>query len=190
MNPWILTASGRAFDLVEPTAAMVDPVDIAHSLSRQCRWKGHTRLFLSVAEHCVRVAELVGSIVSFLDDLPTSERARTLTLAALLHDAHEAFVGDIATPVKTLLGPEWAALEARVDGAIGARFSIDPSLMRDGLIKQADAILLATEARDLMPEPPREWLPADLRPLPTRIEPWTAHEARERFLRALGGLRP
>lgn len=190
MNPWILTASGRAFDLVEPTAAMVDPVDIAHSLSRQCRWKGHTKLYYSVAEHCVRVSELVASALALAELDQTGEEARLLTLAALVHDGHEAIIGDVSTPVKRLIGAAWAHLEERIDAAIGARFSLDPALMRHPLVKRADAILLATEARDLMPEPPREWLPADLRPLPTRIEPWTAHEARERFLRALGGLRP
>lgn len=56
---WILTHSGRQFDLVNPTAAMISPLDIAHSLSNLCRFNGHTRTHYSVAQHSMLVSKLV-----------------------------------------------------------------------------------------------------------------------------------
>src|SRR5690606_2723306 len=82
---WIVTRSGRKFDLANPTADMVDTADLAHSLSMQCRFNGHTSSFYSVAQHCLLVAELV----------PEEHK-----LAALLHDATEAYVGDLVRPLK------------------------------------------------------------------------------------------
>ena len=67
---WILTQSGQQFDLLRPTAAMIKPVDIAHALSRLCRFNGHTRAHYSVAQHSLIVASLV----------PAEQQ-----LAALLH---------------------------------------------------------------------------------------------------------
>ena len=55
---WILTQSGQQFDLLRPTASMIKPVDIAHALSRLCRFNGHTRAHYSVAQHSLIVASL------------------------------------------------------------------------------------------------------------------------------------
>lgn len=191
VEPWILTASGRAFDLLSPTVESVDPGDIAQSLSRQCRWTGHTRAFYSVAEHSVRVAELVSSFVHMAYPSAQPDEHRQCVLAALLHDAHEAYLGDLASPLKRAIGASIVdQLERRVDAAIASRFSLNVDLFRSDAVKRADLTLLVTEARDLMPSAPREWMPEGVRPLPTRIEPWTATEARERFRVALGALRP
>lgn len=146
---WIITRSGLKFDLANPTAAMVDPTDIAHSLSMQCRFNGHTSSFYSVAQHCYLVADLV----------PAEHQ-----LAALLHDATEAYVGDLVRPLKEGMrdfanshGDEclYDLTERRVWIAICQRFDLDPILPDS--VKHADLVALATEKRDLMPSHPEPW---------------------------------
>lgn len=162
---WILTRSGRKFDLASPTAAMVDPTDIAHSLSMQCRFNGHTSSFYSVAQHCYLVADLV----------PAEHQ-----LAALLHDATEAYVGDLVRPLKEGmrnfaqgLGALclYESTEERVWQAICQRFNLDPIL--PDCVKHADLVALATEKRDLMPEHPEPWPCLEgIQPHAGYIDPW------------------
>lgn len=165
---WILTRGGRRFDLLEPSAAMVDPADIAYSLAHQCRFNGHTRAHYSVAQHCYLVADLV----------PAEHQ-----LAALLHDATEAYVGDLVSPLKALL-PEYRQIELRVWHAICGRFDLDPVL--PPCVHDADLIALATERRDLMPSHPDAWhCLAGTQPLLARITPWTATEAANHYFNRL-----
>src|SRR5690348_18006267 len=83
----IHTFTGRTFCPLDPKPEDIDIQDIAHALSCQCRFTGHSRKFYSVAEHCVRVSLLVSP---------------DLQLAALLHDASEAYLSDVARPIKRL----------------------------------------------------------------------------------------
>lgn len=162
---WILTRSGLKFDLASPTADMVDPADIAHSLSMQCRFNGHTNRYYSVAQHCYLVADLV----------PAEDQ-----LAALLHDATEAYVGDMVRPLKEAMRDcaryhgtscMYEVTEARVWEAICERFNLDPTLPSS--VKHADLVALATEKRDLMPHHPAPW-PClfGIDPHPAYIDPW------------------
>lgn len=162
---WILTRSGRKFDLANPTADMVDPADIAHSLSMQCRFNGHTNRYYSVAQHCYLVADMV----------PPEDR-----LAGLLHDATEAYVGDMVRPLKEGMR-DWAnchglacayeVAEQRVWEAICDRFSLSPVLPPS--VKHADLVALATEKRDLMPAHPEPWpCLGGIAPHPAYIDPW------------------
>ncbi|MCY1366462.1 hypothetical protein D9M69_533590 [compost metagenome] len=162
---WILTRSGRKFDLARPTADMVDPTDIAHSLSMQCRFNGHTRSFYSVAQHCCLVADLV----------PAEHQ-----LAALLHDATEAYVGDMVRPLKDGMREHANSLgllslydevEDRVWVAICNRFNLNPEL--PDYVKHADLVALSTEKRDLMPEHPEPWACLEgVDPHAAFIDPW------------------
>ena len=83
----MVTVSGKLIDLFKPDPALITLEDIAHGLSNICRWNGHTKSFYSVAEHSFRVAKLV----------QPSKR-----LTALLHDAEEAYWGDVISPLKKL----------------------------------------------------------------------------------------
>ena len=157
---WILTRSGRQFDLLNPTAAMISPHDIGHALARLCRFNGHTLDHYSVAQHSMIVCDLV----PLKDQLP-----------ALLHDATEAYLGDMTRPLKALM-PAYRQIEQRVWHAVCDRFEIDP-ILPDSVIR-ADMVALATERRDLMPQHPGEWeclkgVPA----MPERITPLPAQEA-------------
>ncbi|MFZ3182831.1 MAG: phosphohydrolase [Pseudomonas sp.] len=152
---WILTHSGKRIELLAPTAAMIDPMDIAHSLAHQARFNGHTRGFYSVAQHCCIVADLV----------PAEHQ-----LAALLHDATEAYVGDLVRPLKQLL-PDFVDIEQRIWLAICDQFNLEPEL--PPCVHDADLIALATERRDLMPAHPDAWpCLAGTQPSAAIIKPW------------------
>lgn len=101
----ITTVSGRFFDLLKPEEYEFDIEEIAIALSNICRYTGHVNSFYSVAEHSVLVSQL----------LPVN-----LALCGLLHDASEAFVGDVSSPLKKLM-PQYQEIEERVQHAI-ARF--------------------------------------------------------------------
>ncbi len=167
-GPWMQMYSGRqVFPFRFSQEDAMGIVDIAHSLSLICRFTGHCRKFYSVAEHSIRVAER----------LPLE-----LKLQGLLHDAAEAFLGDVASPMKsvTRLGSApFQALENYIESKIARAnnlpFPFDPR------VKRADLVLLATEKRDLMSKSPAPWI--DLpEPLPGTILPMSAQCARQYFL--------
>jgi hypothetical protein len=166
--PWAQTYSGRAVDLLAPQLEQIDIKDIAMALNRLPRFNGHTLLPWSVAAHSVAVErELVPTGALPLE----AER-----LAALLHDAHEAYTGDIISPMQAALsGSGIKTIQAMVQQAIHARFGL-PRLLPDATcveIKRADLVLLATEKDQLMSRPPRPWM--DL-PAPSQqrldLGPW------------------
>lgn len=144
-------------DLRAPTPEMIHVEDIARGLSRLCRWSGQCDWFYSVAQHSVLVAGLV---------------SRPHRLQALLHDAPEAFIGDMPRPLKDLC-PDFRVVEARLWAVIAERFGVDVEIAPE--VKHADDVLLVTERRDLMPRAP-EWgwddAPAPL--APGNVKPWPA----------------
>lgn len=127
----IETISGLAFDYTAPEVRLQD---VAHGLSHVCRFGGHTVRFYSVAEHSV----LVGLIVRGIDP--------ELALAALWHDAHEAYMGDLPSPLKGLVGDSYRGIAREIDTAIGAYLGIDPDDLKHPLIKAADNLAVAYEA--------------------------------------------
>ena len=172
-TPWIQTEKGRRFDLVATSPTQVDIEEIAAALAKICRFNGHSRYFYSVAQHSVIVADM----------LPPAARAY-----GLFHDAHEAYVGDLTTPVKDALRQEtggvdaWRAMVARIDaaifGALGLQWPMPADTAR--MVKHADLVALATERRDLMADGP--WSQDMPPPLPRRIVPWAWDKAMETFL--------
>ncbi len=164
-TPYVSTFLGNRFYPLEPRIDRVAIEDIAHGLAYQCRFNGQTCEFYSVAQHSLVVASLVPP---------------ALRLAALLHDAAEAYVGDMVKPLKVLL-PEFAGIEEKVSAIIAATFGIDFSDY--GPIKQADLVALATEKRDLMPHSAERWAYLDaIRALPAPIVAMGPGEAKRAFL--------
>jgi len=108
-SPYVSTFLGHRFFLTCPRIDDVAIEDIAHGLAYQCRFNGQTREFYSVAQHSLMVMQLVPP---------------PLRLAALLHDAAEAYLGDMVKPLKNLF-PEFSAIESRVMQIIGQRFDVD-----------------------------------------------------------------
>ncbi len=170
---WMQTYTGKRFNLLNPKASDIDIVDIAHALSRICRFTGHCEHY-SVAQHSVIVSQHV---------------AGGNALAGLMHDAHEAYVGDVSSPMKRAIvermleagGTYDTSIETDIIIAIRDRFCIGSV---DGQsVKQADLRALMTEARDIMGgQRGGDW-GVDAIPLPIRIVPWSANRAKEEFLK-------
>lgn len=162
----IMLASGLKFDFMDPERCEFGIVDIAHALAQICRFTGHTRRFYSVAQHSV--------LVSFA--VPPED-----ALAGLLHDAAEAFLGDVAKPLKNLL-PDYQELERRIEAVVFARFGLPPVLPPS--VKRADLVMLATEKRDLMHNDGQTWQSlGDVQPLAMRMAPEPPVTARASFLK-------
>ena len=165
MTPTILLRSGRYFDLMNPRPEDVDILDIASALSKLCRFTGHTSEFYSVAQHSYYVAKIVPP---------------QYALQGLLHDASEAYIGDVASPLKMLL-PDYKVVEQRVEAAIAERFGLPVKLHES--VKHADLVMLATEQRDLMPKHDDEWTVLHgIEPLQSRIHARTSATAEVSFI--------
>ena len=140
-DAWIQTYTGRKISLLHPHPEDVDIIDIAQSLSKICRFGGHCQRFFSVAEHSV--------LVSFICQGNSGRARQHIALQGLLHDAAEAYIGDIVSPLKKLL-PAVTEIEDKWLKAIGEAFGVGLSPLPDE-VKQADLISLRLEVIDLMP---------------------------------------
>lgn len=184
MAHWIQTYSKRTFRLDGPDHRDVHLGDIAQSLASLCRFNGHTvwsdsRCPYSVAQHSV----LVSRIVERITDVHAERyEGLNLPLMALLHDAHEAYVGDMATPMKELLGDVWTRIETNAEEAVRIHFQLPVRPSSLPIVKEADRIALATEARDLLAGGPIGWTCELPDPAAERIVPVSASAARELFL--------
>lgn len=168
----IVTHSGRYFDFIDPQPEQITIEDIAHGLAKTCRFGGQSLDFYSVAQHSVLVSYTV-----------PEEHA----LAALMHDAAEAYVGDIVGPLKQLL-PDFKAIEKRVEAAIFQKFGIPLPLPE--CVKHADLRLLRTEQRDLTAGHGDNWNGLDaFAPLPEKIVPLNPAQAVSFFLNRWDTLR-
>lgn len=147
-DDWIQTFTGKAVCPAALTCEDVCIEDIAHSLSMQCRFTGHCKEFYSVAEHSVEVSRL----------LVRADYDRH-ALWGLLHDASEAYLVDVAAPMKRTKGLEsFRELEHQILGVICRKFGLPK---REPLkVKWADKTLLETEALQFMAPLHGSWKPA------------------------------
>ena len=142
---WQRMLSGRRLDLLDPTPVDIEIEDIAHGLAFVARWNGQTRgdWPYSVAEHSLLVETLFSRLC------PRASAADRLT--ALLHDAPEYVIGDMISPVKAAVGPEYGKLDDRLSAAIHIRFGL-PALTAKTLkrqIKKADTVSAWMEATEI-----------------------------------------
>jgi len=147
---WIQTFTGRQFFPLRPTIGELSIIDIAHALAMKCRFTGHVSTFYSVAEHCVHCSFRV---------------PREHALWALLHDAAEAYLPDVARPIK---GRLWVGMESETSGLVTFARSEDEILRvvgrRFGLrwplpecVHDVDLRMLATERHYLMKQTEHDW---------------------------------
>lgn len=167
----VRTVSGVLFSISDPRAGDVRPNDIAWALSRINRFNGHTGSStpLNVAQHSVMVMGLLQQ---------AGFTKRETLMFGLLHDAHEAYIGDITSPMKKLLGKERVhEIADRVQVAIHRAFGLgEPSFAQKAFIRKADIDALLYEKREYG---------VGATPL---LEPWTSTEAYDHFLGALRDL--
>ena len=143
-GPWIQTFTGKRFHLFDPSPDEVCIEDIAHALSNICRFGGHCLTHLSVAEHSVTVSRHVRP---------------SLALPALLHDAPEAYIGDIVTPLKQAFYARGGLglMERSILDAIHAALRVaQPDIEERREIKRADVSAYLAEKRDLFAHPAEE----------------------------------
>lgn len=165
MSAWIQTFSGLVMHPLDAKPEEICIEDIAHALSNMCRFTGHTREFYSVAEHSVRVSWAVPHYAA---------------LSGLMHDATEAYLVDLSSPVKRDESMvKYRVAELELDKVIRTKFGL-PEQPKS--VHEADRTLLFTEARDLLGPAPKLWTDPAAAPLKGRIVPWSPWEARERFL--------
>lgn len=169
-GPTIQTYSGLQVHLLDPRPDEISLRDIAHATALQCRFTGHTRYHYSVAQHSIYVSRVVPA---------------HLALEGLLHDAQEAYLCDMARPLKhfTKMGEEYLKIEEKFEAVIREKFGLPQHMSPE--VKTADNSLLYLEKEELLP--PSEWShdwgtqdPDSV--LGIRIYPWTPDIAEGRFL--------
>lgn len=163
---YIVTRTGKLFRPLDPSADDLDIIDIAAALGKICRYTGHVRHFYSVAQHSVLVSEHV---------------PKELALQGLMHDAQEAYMTDVNSPVKSVL-EDYKIYERQLERTILRKFCGVSTL--DPAVKKADLEALATETRDLMPRSDLFFLKdQDIQAWPEPINPWGPEQATHIFLR-------
>lgn len=155
-NSCIQTFTGRYVDPFSIKGEDINIRDIAHSLARQCRFNGHVSKFYSVAEHSVRCTDYYFD--QYVNGVATPEQTVT-AFGILLHDASEAYFGDIPRPIKRKL-PFLKDLENNIQTVVEFSLGLSKAIERTIItpsscelykksIHEADNVLLATEAREL-----------------------------------------
>lgn len=193
-GPSIHTYTGGRFYVLRPCHEEVELEDIAHSLANLCRYNGHTKHFYSVAQHSVYVSQV---LLDWTGD-------RKLALLGLLHDAAEAYMGDVTRPLKAALDERAPGVlrkvEDRIQEAILERFALGraPAEIVSGTyqdmvwetagaawVKQADNVVLAAEMRDLLGAPKSnvgKWGGDLPEPHPgMKVRPWSPTLAAEEY---------
>jgi hypothetical protein len=167
----VLTYTGTFLDPLNPDPDDIKFDDIAHALAFICRYTGHSAKFYSVAEHSVRISEL----------LEEREFPKEVLLQGLLHDASEAYLGDISYPIKhqSDVGDLFREYEDKLMGIIFKKFDLPWPPTEE--IKWADKVLLHTEQRDLMPYPNKHYSLEGYEVLETTIRPWQPEQAEAEF---------
>lgn len=157
MRTTIKTASGRVVDLLNLRTDDVTIEDIAHALSRTCRYAGHYPAHLSVAEHSVMVSLRV-----------SPERA----LWGLMHDAAETYLGDVLGPLKKLqMFDGYRMLEREMMFVITSKFGLD--------WPEPAEVHKADQAQG---EDERQWRDGHRGKVSRWVKGWGADRAREEFL--------
>lgn len=170
-------ASGRFLDLADPCADDITLEDVAHGLSNTCRFAGQSSRFYSVAEHAL----LCAAYVRATGGSPSTR------LAALHHDDHEAYMGDVTRPLKALM-PGYSAMAERLQAVIAVALGL-PAIYGRAAVKVADDWALSAEAYYLVPSKGSTWFCAGYFEEALPVVPWVDQlglspaSARVRWLR-------
>ncbi len=136
---WVETYTGKIIYPLDPREDEIDIVDIAHALSHICRFTGHTDIFYSVGAHSY-ICELVAHNEGY------NSRIQML---CLLHDASEAYLADVAKPIKEFFA-DYVLYEKKLMGMILRKYIGDYTEEELGIAKDIDYRVLKNEARLFM----------------------------------------
>jgi len=166
----IRVRSGSYFDLTDPKPDQFTFADIAGALSKICRFGGQIEWFYSVAEHLWHCCQQ-----AIRDGLPLKTQQ-----ACLLHDAAEAFVGDMVKPLKMLL-PQYSEVESRVEAVIAEKFRV---IFQNADIGKIDREMLIAERRAFFSSDHVIWTGEnEVRPLSIEFRRWNPTDAEHAFVR-------
>ena len=175
---WIQTYTGKRVDPLDMKLEDLSIYDIAHALSLICRYSGHCNHFYSVAEHSCLISDLCSD---------------TNKLSGLLHDASEAYLVDLARPVKQGLRDRninvFDVFEENIEKLVNKKWQVD---CNNSEVKELDSRMIRTEAPVIMAGSVEGWSHMKLEPLDIKIELWSPLQAETEFLKrfytfSLGG---
>lgn len=179
----IETYTGRQFHLLAPRIEELCFDDIAHALSNICRFNGHSQRPYYVAEHSCLIADRVheeirrSSSPHYVKDMFGSTRWR-IELAALMHDAAEAYIGDMTRPLKVKM-LAFKDVEARIDAAVGQWLGTPYPL--PPIVKEFDSRILHDERKQVMSQSTNMWGTDSLEPLGVEVQFWTQKRCKREF---------
>jgi len=171
LNNTIKVSAGHYVDLANPDPSTIEVKSIAAALSKVCRFGGHCPQFYSVAEHCIHATAMACSEGYTGDAL----------IAVFLHDAAEAYIGDMVKPLKVTM-PQYGEAEQRIEAAIQAAFGVDFSKWMD-VIKRFDRAMLKAEKVTMWPEDTEKWEGfSDIEDRVVKFQFWEPSQAEMQFL--------
>lgn len=176
---WIETYTGRrfSFDPIDAESIAID--DIAHALSNLCRYCGHTQRFYSVAEHSILMARYMQSHLMNADGDIRETLVGRDCLTALLHDASEAYVGDMTRPLKALF-PGFREIEERIHEVVATKFGT--YYPHPQWVKDLDMRILKDERAQAMYPSDNEWGTDALEALGVGLRFWEPAVAKIEFM--------
>lgn len=169
---WMQTFTGIAFTPMDPLVEDISVIDIGHALSHICRYGGHVNSFYSVAEHSVLLSDW------FLQNAASPDHVE-LAKWALIHDAAEAYLGDIVRPIKKNI-PVFKMIEDHLLTIISGIFGL-PTPFIPPQVLDADTRILLDERAVLLSEPPQAWVIEGMQPLDVEINAWEPIQARDEW---------
>jgi hypothetical protein len=173
---WMETFTGKKFTFQKPTPEIICIRDIAHALALLTRYNGHTIKFYSVAEHCVLLTRYMRK-----KGYPTR-----MLMTCLLHDAAEAYIGDMPRPVKVRL-PSFKRVENVIAKVISEKYHLywpEPKAL-----KSVDRRALTDERAQAMPPSNNHWMADDLEPIGIELKFWSPAQAEAKFMGQYGLLK-
>lgn len=183
---WMQTYTGNRFFPLDPRPDDFNLLDIAHSLSMQCRYNGHVTNFYSVAEHSVLVSQVI--------EQETENRG--LALWGLLHDASETYIGDMVRPLKLSLS-EFSMIENKILWAMGEAFNLqlagqvgsETACPIPEEVAAVDTRILVDEKNTLMAATLHRWDVQGIMPTGAVIQMWSPENAEKAFIQRFEELR-
>lgn len=176
MNPrYLQTYTGKLFDFANPKASAIDVKDIAHALSLEARYGGHTDKHYSVAHHAILVCDYLWS---------TTDSNPMWSFYGLHHDSAEAYLKDIPKPLKDML-PDYRALERAVSYELAVALDLPRNFHKHDMVKRAEIAVTRAEWEQFMvPIKENDWSAyfGDIQAAPIKIKPIKPFVAEAEFL--------